>query len=297
MSEETPKQIPNEMLPRFVVKDWDNHYENNRSRVLKTMRWVMVSNDTGSCGYSQLLSEPSGPTYFAVWIVVLQIASKCDPRGELVRRNGQPHDCMSISLISRISANDVASAIKHLKNIGWMAIKRPADSTDGTQGSVDGQSSVTEASLEGHTNRIEGKGIERERDAGAGDESEPQETPPPAPPPLPKPPERPERADDDTPPSELTLAARKMYDELKDIGSLSTIEYKHVYEACRSYPKVDLALATDTISVDADNMVNHINEPFSWLRRQLARIDQFVEKGDCRPPQKKEIGRIDGGDG
>lgn len=293
--------------PKYlIIPDWDDKYENHKTRILKKVSWVPLTNNNNSHGYISLISGDNGPEHFACWVAILQISSLCEKRGVLMYGKGLPHNAETFSTISRISLRYFQSAIPKLVDLGWLDEIDPSNPKKNDDPTEQGHTTAVKrrsnagkrqpnAVKRAHERKKEREGKEeRESNAGAGEEPEPQDSPPPLPEP-PKPPEREARADDGVPPSELTEAARKMYDELKDIGSLSTIEYKHVYDACRSYPKVDLALATDTISIDADNMVNHINEPFAWLRRQLARIDQFNEKGDCRTPLKKEIGRIDGG--
>ena len=43
------------------VKDWNKHYENNRSRVLKKLDWLPIPNRLDNEGYIELICHPSGP--------------------------------------------------------------------------------------------------------------------------------------------------------------------------------------------------------------------------------------------
>lgn len=86
----------------YAIRDWDTIYENNRTRELKTLAWVPIPNNHDSDGYTLLLSHKNGAALFGAWIACVQVASRCDPRGTLLRRSGIPHDAASLSRITRI---------------------------------------------------------------------------------------------------------------------------------------------------------------------------------------------------
>lgn len=106
------------------IFEWEIHFENSRTRELRTMSWVPVPNKHDGDGFTQLASHPDGPSHFGVWNVLLQVASKCNPRGTLVRqgRHGQktPHDAESISRITRFPVAAIDAAIARLLEIGWL---------------------------------------------------------------------------------------------------------------------------------------------------------------------------------
>jgi hypothetical protein len=111
------------------VKDWDQLYENNRTRKLKRMDWVPVPNRHDGDGYTELVDSPNGAARLGAWLAILQVASRCDPRGTLVRESGRtvPHGCASMAhtaeSLARITRLPVAAfedAIPKLIEIGWL---------------------------------------------------------------------------------------------------------------------------------------------------------------------------------
>lgn len=102
------------------IKDWDKHFENNRTRELKFMAWVPLPNKMDGDGYTELLDHPNGPSHYAAWTACVLVASKCDPRGTLVREGRKPHDTASLARITRIPQSVYEEAIPRLIEIGWL---------------------------------------------------------------------------------------------------------------------------------------------------------------------------------
>jgi len=109
-----------EPLPVLSVRDWDKLYECNRTRTLKKMDWFPLKNDQASDGYTELLAHDRGLSHFGAFVAILQVASKCQQRGVLIRTNGQPHTAGSIARIVRADEATVAEAITRLLSIGWL---------------------------------------------------------------------------------------------------------------------------------------------------------------------------------
>lgn len=86
----------------YRIKDWDKCYENNRTRELKAMQWVPIPNKLDGDGYTLLMEKKNGTAIFGAWIACVEVASKCDPRGTLLRTGEKPHDIDSLSRISRV---------------------------------------------------------------------------------------------------------------------------------------------------------------------------------------------------
>jgi hypothetical protein len=106
--------------PVLRIKDWTVRYEVNRTRELKRMDWVPMPNSMDGDGYTELMNHRHGAAHLGAWLAIVQIASKCEPRGCLIRRCGAPHDPESLSRISRISAKVFAEAIPRLLEIKWL---------------------------------------------------------------------------------------------------------------------------------------------------------------------------------
>lgn len=105
----------------WKVKDWGAEFENNRTRELKHLEWVPIPNRMDGDGYTELVDHPNGAAHFGAWIAIVEIASKCDERGTLMRNGrGIPHDAASLSRISRIPEEIFLEAIPRLIKIGWL---------------------------------------------------------------------------------------------------------------------------------------------------------------------------------
>jgi hypothetical protein len=102
------------------VKGWEKRYENNRTRGLKRMEWVPVPNRMDGDGFTELMDHPNGITHFGCWNLCLQVASRCQPRGVLIRTDGRPHDAVSLARITRVPASAFVEAIPRLLTIGWL---------------------------------------------------------------------------------------------------------------------------------------------------------------------------------
>jgi len=104
----------------YRIRDWAENFENHRSRPLKTMDWFPLPNNLANLGYCELVDDEAGPAHFAVWIVLLQIASRCEPRGTLTRPDGRPHDAASIARMSRFPKALICAAMARLCEISWL---------------------------------------------------------------------------------------------------------------------------------------------------------------------------------
>ncbi|MCC6263720.1 MAG: hypothetical protein IT169_09105 [Bryobacterales bacterium] len=115
------------------VKDWGRLYENNRTRDLKAMQWVPIPNRMDGDGYTELVDHESGAAHLGAWLAMVQIASRCHPRGTLVRDDGRPHTPQSLARISRLPATLFDEALPRLIRIGWLESYR----ADNCRGFID----------------------------------------------------------------------------------------------------------------------------------------------------------------
>ena len=92
------------MEARFLrIKHWDNLYENSRSRAIETTKWVPIPNKHDGLGFSRIMARKDGLEIFACWILILQVASKCKKRGDLLEDDGAPLTANDIILKTRIN--------------------------------------------------------------------------------------------------------------------------------------------------------------------------------------------------
>ncbi len=102
------------------IANWETHFENNRTRDLKCMTWVPVPNKLDGDGYTEIVDHKDGASHYAAWTTLVLIASRCDPRGTLLRAGSRAHDFASLSRISRLPAKLFQEAIPRLIDVGWL---------------------------------------------------------------------------------------------------------------------------------------------------------------------------------
>lgn len=106
--------------PLYTISRWNEIYENNRSRILKDLKWVAVPNGHDGENYCRIMAGKDGAVIFSAWILILQVASRCTPRGVLVRANGEPHNPESLSIKTRAPAVWFTKALPVLVSLGWL---------------------------------------------------------------------------------------------------------------------------------------------------------------------------------
>lgn len=108
----------------YMIPQWDERYENSRSRKVKDLQWVPVPNSHDGEGYSRVMAHPMAAQIFAAWILILEVASKCRRRGYLERDNGQPHTPESLALKTRGDAEWFRIALEYLssEDVGWLRL-------------------------------------------------------------------------------------------------------------------------------------------------------------------------------
>lgn len=108
--------------PCYRIRNWSLHFENNRTRDLVRMSWVPVPNKHDGDGYTELLDHPNGIAHYGAWCLLIQVASKCDVRGTLLRDGSKAHTPHSLARITRAPAAIFAEAIRRLVTIGWLEV-------------------------------------------------------------------------------------------------------------------------------------------------------------------------------
>ena len=110
------------MAALYRIRNWDSIFENNRTKELKSMAWVPIPTKLASDGYTELMDHPNGPAHYGAWITCVHVASRCDPRGTLVRGDGRPHDALSLSRITRVPASTYEELLPRLLVVGWLEV-------------------------------------------------------------------------------------------------------------------------------------------------------------------------------
>lgn len=104
----------------YAIRNWEKHFENNRTKELKHLAWVPMPNKMDGDGYTQLLNHKNGAAHFGAWCALVEVASRCDPRGVLSRNGAIPHDPASLERITRILGSVWEQVLPRLVTIGWL---------------------------------------------------------------------------------------------------------------------------------------------------------------------------------
>ena len=148
------------------IKNWDQ-YENNRTRNMADMRWVPVPNRFDGDQITEVIEE--GAAIYGAWVAVLLVASRCKPRGELIRENGEPHNAKTLARRTRLPQKDFDRAIPILISAGLIerctntagSRQEGAEEVAGSRQEGAGFAHPTDYGIEG--NGIEGNRIEKNR--------------------------------------------------------------------------------------------------------------------------------------
>lgn len=112
------------MADLYAISNWDDIFENNRSREIKDLNWVAIPNRHDGSKFAELMSHKNGPQHFAAWILIVQVASRVrDSRGILRRGDGSPHTPLSLSFVTRCPESVFSEAIPILFSLGWLKIE------------------------------------------------------------------------------------------------------------------------------------------------------------------------------
>ena len=102
------------------IVDWSKHFENNRTRELKSLLWAPLPNKFDGDGYTEMVAGKGGAEIYGCWVACVLVASRCDPRGTLVRDCGLPHDSVSLSRITRLPRRAFDAMIERALSAGWL---------------------------------------------------------------------------------------------------------------------------------------------------------------------------------
>lgn len=107
----------------YRIVNWNEHFENNRTRELKVLHWVPVPNKHDGDGYTDLLDHVDGPAHYGAWCAIIGVASKCEPRGTLLRDGARPHDARTLARMTHFPVAAMEGALGRLVHpIGWLEV-------------------------------------------------------------------------------------------------------------------------------------------------------------------------------
>ena len=107
------------MAEIWSITDWDDSFENSRSRTMKTARWCAIPNRFDGDRMAELIGE-GGDAVYAAWCAALLVASRCEPRGVLVRSNGKPHTPETLQRMTGITSKSFEKMLQLASTLGLM---------------------------------------------------------------------------------------------------------------------------------------------------------------------------------
>lgn len=75
------------MADLYRIRDWSVRYETSETRKLKSLTWVRLNNKMDGLAFKLLAKRPDAPALFCAWVLMLELASKATPRGDLSHNN------------------------------------------------------------------------------------------------------------------------------------------------------------------------------------------------------------------
>lgn len=115
------------------IKNWNEHYENHKSRAIDEARWVPIPNKQDGDGYLALVTPETGREQYGCFVAIVLLASKCSPRGDLRQSNGIPHTPETMSRKTAFPPRVVHETLHRCArpDVDWVEwVEDPADPTD-----------------------------------------------------------------------------------------------------------------------------------------------------------------------
>ena len=107
---------------RIKIRDWDIHFEADRSRKWKKLSWVPIPNKQG-LGYKKIMHEKNGAEIFGCWIALVEQGSICSPRGDLSR-----YSIEDLSEMTIIPLNILNKSIEFIiQHLDWIEVIKNLD--------------------------------------------------------------------------------------------------------------------------------------------------------------------------
>jgi hypothetical protein len=110
----------------YRIKDWNDHYENNKSREREKCSFCCVPNKQDGLGYGMLMREKDGEALYGAFVAVVLIASKQKKRKGYLTANGLPGECPLSARQLSVKCQFKESTIQRMldvcstNEIGWI---------------------------------------------------------------------------------------------------------------------------------------------------------------------------------
>jgi len=105
----------------YRIVNWSKYFEVNRTRELKYMTWVPMPNKHDGEGFVELITEhANGLAHYGAWSILVQIASRCEPRGTLLRDGKSAMTSQGLARKSHVPAGLWDEALPRFIKVGWL---------------------------------------------------------------------------------------------------------------------------------------------------------------------------------
>jgi len=111
----------------YRIRDWDNNFENARSRAIEKCKWVPMPNKQDGMGFTRVIAEPDGAAIYGIWCLIVGACSrqKAERDGWLTDdglETGAPWTASDLALRWRRPLEEVERALAFLSSdkIGWI---------------------------------------------------------------------------------------------------------------------------------------------------------------------------------
>lgn len=111
----------------YRIRDWDDHFENAKSRQHDKCSFVAMPNKQDGMGLQRILAAPNGVAMFGVWCLILQKASRQKhPRAGWLTDDGDPDSApwdiadLAFQWRQDVTVLQTALALFTDPRIGWM---------------------------------------------------------------------------------------------------------------------------------------------------------------------------------
>ena len=106
----------------YEITNWNQHFEKaqTRSKPVAKHSWVAMPNKHEGLGFKKIMRDDRGLEIFAVWILLVQIASKAPIRGRLADEDGEPYSFDDLALYACCKTEAIEYAIPFLVSLRWV---------------------------------------------------------------------------------------------------------------------------------------------------------------------------------
>lgn len=113
----------------YSITGWTKHFEKSQSRRVDNVQWVPLPVKHDGLGYRRVMAMKDGMEIYAAWVLIVQVAAKCEKRGVLANDHGKPLTAADIALKTGGKADAISKALQVLssEDVGWLVAQTQHD--------------------------------------------------------------------------------------------------------------------------------------------------------------------------